>query len=66
MGRSKETNSGEQTRSRYWTVPKVPVGLKMDKNLIDRAKAAAKARKIPFTTLVAMGIERELAASKHT
>jgi hypothetical protein len=34
----------------------------LDKELVERAKEAARAKKIPFTTLIASGIERELFA----
>lgn len=60
MARGKKADNGREPTPRYWTVPKIPVGLKMDKDLIDRAKAVAKKRKITFTRLVAQGIEREL------
>ncbi len=65
MGRNQKTNRGQGTGPKYWTKPKVPVGLKMDKDLIDRAKAEAEKRGIPFTQLVANGIEREIAMGKR-
>lgn len=65
MGRNQKTNRGQATGPTYWAKPKVSVGLKMDKDLIDRAKAEAKKRVIPFTQLVASGIEKELAAGKR-
>lgn len=57
----KNDNAGAATK-RYWSVPKVPVGLRLDKDLVERAKEAARLKKIPFTTLIASGIERELYA----
>jgi hypothetical protein len=62
MGRNKKEDNAGGAQKRYWAVPKVPVGLRLDKDLVERAKEAARVKKIPFTALIASGIERELYA----
>lgn len=57
MGRGEETNSKREPKPRYWTSPKIPVGIKLDKSLLSRSRATAKAQKIPFIRLVEQGLE---------
>lgn len=62
MGKIKKETTSAKSERRYWTEPKVPVGLRLSAELVERAKKAARERKIPFTALITAGIERELFA----
>ncbi len=62
MARNKKDDTGGKAQRRYWSSVKVPVGLRLDETLVERAKRAARLKKVPFTALVASGIERELFA----
>lgn len=47
----------------YWAKPKIPVGMRLDADLVKRAKKAARDSKRPFATVVAAGMEKEILAS---
>lgn len=66
MGKAKKNDSAGKVERRYWSEPKIPVGLRLSEELVERAKAAARERKIPFTAIVTAGIERELFAYHST
>jgi len=53
-----------KAKKRYWTTPKIPVSFRFDKDLVDEAKAAAKAERIPFAVFVSRAINVAL-GKKH-
>ena len=63
MAQASKTST--KTTKRYWTTPKVPVSFRFDKELIDEAKAAAKAERIPFAAYVARAISASLSRKRR-
>jgi len=62
MVKAKRNDNDGKIERRYWSEPKIPIGLRISKDLVERAKKAARLRKVPFTAIITSGIERELFA----